>query len=163
MTRLNWKEKLPAYFFILIGVIYLALWFFSVFLHERSLATASDPDKIVIGRAELISNLRTILTFSSCIVGGIQFLRLKKIGWILLVIMMVIFMIISAGAVYQAINTGAYIVAVVAGAGILVFLFWIINFLLPSLRARLGIARNELIKLSVVFAIYSVIYFLQEL
>lgn len=160
MTPTTWREKIPAWLLIVIGSIYLALWVFSTFLHERNLDTSPGSDKITISKDELIYHFRTMITFGSCLLGGIQLLRGKKIGWILSLIMLVIFSIICGGGLYQAITTQEAGLMAISGAGILVLLFLIVSLLFPSALRRLGIGKNDWIRLAVLFAVYSILYFL---
>ena len=160
MPSLNWREKVAAWLLIVIGAIYLGLWLFSTFLHERNLDTSPSSDIITISKDELNYHFRTIITFGTCLLGGIQLLRKKKIGWVLSFIMLIIFTIICGGGLYQAIKTEELGLAGIAGSGILVLLFWLVNLLLPTTRRRLGVGKNEWIRLAVLFAFYSILYFL---
>lgn len=160
MVISNWREKLAAWPLIIIGVIYLGIWVFSTFLHERGLDTTPSSDKLVISKDELMYHFRTVITFGTCLFGGILLLRGRRLGWVLSLLMLIVFAIICSGGLYQSISIKEYGLTSVAAGGLVVLLFWIISLLLPSVRQRLQVGKNEWIRVTVLLALYSILYFL---
>lgn len=160
MMKLNWREKFAAYLLLIVGILYLALWFVSIFSGVSNRSTSGQEDKIIISKSEMLSNIRTIISFSVFLLAGILLLKKQRLGWIMGLSIILIYIIISTGILVQLIGSDENFVAGVLGFG-LVLLVCSFIFLLPaSTQKKFMVSRNSYLLTIGFSALLGIIYFI---
>ena len=135
--KLTWKEKYSAILLMTIGLIYLLVWIISIFSETTGFIRIED-DKLSMSKSELLSHVRTLLTIFFCVSGGMLIFRKQKTGLVFGIAVLVLFIIICCGGLYQAIKIQESRLVLFASTGVIILLTGLIFLLLPSVRKKLN-------------------------
>lgn len=156
--KLGWREKYAAMIIVLIGLFYL-------FLQVTNMVSSKAPkldittEKLVISRAELISDLKTWTYVLLGLGGGILLLLRKQLGWIFSVTLLVQLLIIFSGVVIDnaAIGLNALLLFFI-GFSALILLSALVFLLLPAARVKYKVSRKTILP-TLVFLTLTVLMF----
>jgi hypothetical protein len=145
---------------LLAGCFYLFLQVISILQNGYSIIRTND-DNITVNRSEILYEIRTWLTIILCLVGSITYFRLKKTGWVMAFAILLLFISISAGAIYTLVNLemidlSAYFLGLIS----ILILFGFISLITPSTRSKFDIKPKDFLYAIVVTVILLGIYFI---
>jgi hypothetical protein len=160
MVKAGWREYLIGTFLVLAGIIYLGMQLTSILRSDNS-SIRSNSQTIVINRYALLNELRTYITISCCIAGGLLLIRLKKLGWMLSLCMLLLFTSIALATIVNLLALGLdtkSLFLILSGSLFMLFLLG----LLLSLYRKFVLQKNDWIKAILLCTILGLFYFLLQ-
>jgi hypothetical protein len=100
MHKADWREYIVGVFLILVGFIYLVVQVISIVRGENA-TIKSDAEAIYINRYALFNELRVYVTICASIAGGWLLIRMKRLGWMLSLTMILLFAAIALAALIK--------------------------------------------------------------
>lgn len=162
MQSLNWREKFSAILVLLIGVLFLILQI-TDYLSSKANAFLVKEDTILINRSELFSQLRTLLTILLCIGGGILLFKKRRIGWVIGLGLLILFLAIACAGLIQLaiVNTFDLGFIILAGCAV-VLLLAILSLIARSTREKYRVGKKTFLPALVFLIVIAAVYlFLQ--
>lgn len=159
IEKLSWREKYAGTLVLLIGVLYLILQVINL-LSSKADRIVDTDGKLVISKAEILSDLRTYLYILFGITAGILLLRKKKWGWILGVPYLCLYIVIAVWGTLFSLQmgfTGAELIVLVAG--VVVLLLALLFLLLPSALKKYKVGSDTILPTLVFLICLAVLYF----
>jgi len=159
-VKLNWREKLAVCLLLVIGIFYLLLLIISISSGVSERNSSSQEDKIIVSKSEMLSNIRAVISFITCSLAAILLLKKQRLGWILGVPMMLIFIIIVTGLLIQAVSAEENFASGVLGSGLILLLLSFISLQSSASRKKFMVSRNSYL-LTIGFSVLlGIIYFI---
>lgn len=155
--KLSWKEKMAAFMVLMIGTGYLMLTLLSFVSSKADMFTVSK-EQVSISKAELLSNLRSILYVLIGIVGGILLFRRKTLGWIFGVPLLTIFLVLVGFGLYYYIEVGEIsFMSISVAVTLLLFVFSLIFLLHPTARKKYKVNKMSFL-LTLLFLVFLIVF-----
>jgi hypothetical protein len=108
----------------------------------------------------MLSNIRAVISFITCSLAAILLLKKQRLGWILGVPMMLIFIIIVTGLLIQAVSAEENFASGVLGSGLILLLLSFISLQSSASRKKFMVSRNSYL-LTIGFSVLlGIIYFI---
>lgn len=157
--KLGWKEKYAALIVLLVGIFYLLLQV-SNMLSSKAPKIDVTTEKLVISRAELISDLKTWLYVVLGIGGSILLLFRKKAGWIFAITLLVQLLIIFTGVVIDnaAIGLNGLLLFFICFSA-LILISALIFLLLPGALQKYKVSRKTILPTLVFLTLTVLVFF----
>jgi hypothetical protein len=162
IEKLSWREKFAASLLLLIGISYGIFQVLNI-LSSQADAYKADESAFTISRGELLSDLKTYSTIFFALIGSILLFRQKRLGWVIGLPMLLLYLLLSGFGVYLYVLDLRYdkmliILLIVFAALLLSFIFLVI----PSARRKYKVGKfTYLPTLVFLMAICAMYYFLQ--
>jgi hypothetical protein len=151
-------ERFSATLILLAGVVFLALWLISIF-SERSAIVNVDNDKISLSRSDLLAHLRTVIIIFLSLAGSILIFRKRRAGWMMGTTVLILFLIICSGGLYQAIRLNDATLMFFAGFAWLILFFSLILLIVSPVRRKYGINAGTFRLTFILAAMLGLFYF----
>jgi hypothetical protein len=159
MEKLSWREKYSSTLLLLIGIVYLFVWILSFFTGTSEIHSV-DADKLVMSKSELLTHFRTLLTILFSLAGSYLFFRKKRLGWMLGFAVLLVFLTIAGGGLYQVILMGEPVAVAVVISGLLLLLTAFLFLLLPKTRRKFRITPSVFLMAFGFAILLGIFYFL---
>jgi hypothetical protein len=160
MPKAGWREYIIGIFLVLAGLIYLGVQLTSIIRGDNASIRANN-ETIEINRYGLLNELRTYITITCCIAGGLLLIRLKKFGWMLSLCMLLLFSSIALAAIVNLVALGldsSSLFLVLSGSLFMLFLLG----LLLSLYRKFVLQKNDWIRAILLCTTLGLFYFLLQ-
>jgi hypothetical protein len=118
-----------------------------------------SEDKVALSKSELFSHARTLITIVLSLTAGVAIFRKQRIGFILGIAVLVLFLMICSGGLYQALKLGEIPLIAFTGGIWSILLSGIVILLLPGTRRRLQATRPAILISLVITILLGLFYF----
>jgi magnesium-transporting ATPase (P-type) len=156
--RLPRYEKFSAVLLLVAGFIYLALWLISIFSETTSFINMTD-NKVSMNLSELLSHIRTVITIGLALGGGFLIFINSRPGWVMGIVVLILFLIICSGAFYQAFKLKEPISITITATAWLILLLSIVFLTIPSSLKKFNITKPTIITATMLALILATFYF----
>lgn len=157
-VKLGWKEKYAAMIVLMVGLFYLFLQI-SNLLSSKAPKLDVTTEKLVISRAELISDLKTWFYVLLGMGGGILLLLRKKLGWIFAITLLVQLLIIFTGVIVDNAAIGLNgLLLFFLGFSAIILISALVFLLLPGALEKYRVSRKTILP-TLVFLTLTVLMF----
>ena len=162
MQQLSWKEKYAAVIVLLMGIVYLALIVVDL-SSSKSDAYAVKDGAILIDKNELFNHLRALTTIICGIGGGLLLWRGSRLGWVLGLPLLFIFLSITSAGLVSIIELGLFDAMFGAVIVCMVIILLAIVFLIrPAGRLKYKVGNLTLLPTLLLLAFLIVIYYVLQ-
>lgn len=151
-------ERFTASLLLVAGIAYLALWVISIF-SETSSFVHFDNDKISLNRSDLLAHLRTLIIVVLSIGGSVLLFRRQRAGWLMSTVVLILFLVICSGGMYQAVKLNEAPLIAAAGFAWFILFLSLLFLMVAATRRKFRIGSSILLTTLLLSACLGLFYF----
>lgn len=160
MPKADWKIKFPAIVLLVIGIFFLALQVLD-FISSKSERLSIDQNQVSVKLDQLLTDLKTYTVILLAIISGLLLWRLKSIGWILGMPVLLWYLLLVLNGIYMSISLSllnpGFLFLVIAG---LVLVMSITLLSLNPVREKIRVGRKTYLPTLLVLMAIAAMHFL---
>lgn len=162
IQKAGWREKIPAIVLLVIGLFFL-LAQVADFISSKTDRLTVEKNQVSIRLDQLLVDIKTYLIIALALLAAIFLFRLKRIGWVIGLPVLIWYLALSANGIYMSLSLGEPgFVLILLIATVLILVTAIALLSLKNVREKLRVDRKTYLPtLLLLMAIVAMHFFLK--